>query len=250
LWFGCILVLDGLTLRRAGSIMLTRSPARFALLFIFSVPLWWLFEGANRALGNWRYVMPEPYGPVKYALLASLAFSTVMPAIFEMSSLLRTTRAFGGQIAGPVIAPSRAGMIALSAAGVGMVVLALVLPHYAFPLIWIGFFLALDPLNGLFGWNSIAAQVSIGRWDTVLTLAAAGLLCGLLWESWNWLAMPKWVYDVPFVGRPRLFEMPVLGYGGYIPFSLEVYAAYNLFHGLIFRRADDGWLGIDEAAAR
>lgn len=248
LWLGCILLLDGLTLLRSGSSLMTRAPGRFALLFVFSVPLWWLFEGANRALGNWRYVLPEPYGPVKYGLLATLAFSTVLPAMLEMASLLRTTRWFGRRIGGPVIAPRTAGLLLISAAGAAMAALSLIFPRYAFPLVWIGLFLLLDPLNSLMGWNSITAQVRVGRWDTVLTLWAAGLACGLLWEMWNWLAMPKWVYEVPFVGNPKLFEMPVLGYGGYLPFALEVYAVFNLLYGLVFRRAAEGWPGIDEAA--
>ncbi len=247
LWLGCVLTLDGLVFRRAGSSLLSRSPRRFGVLFLFSVPLWWVFEGANRFLGNWRYVMPTPYGPITYALLASLAFSTVMPAILEMASLLRTTPQLGRRIGGPVLAPRRAGLLAVSALGAVMVALALLLPHHAFPLVWIGVFLVLDPINELFGWNSISAQVRNGRWDTVLTLWAAGLCCGILWELWNWRAAPKWVYEVPFVGRPTIFEMPLLGYGGYLPFALEVYAAYNLLHGLVFRRPDDGWLGIDEA---
>ena len=34
--------------------------------------------------------------------------------------------------------------------------------------------------------------------------------------------MAKWEYAVPFVNRYRLFEMPALGYAGYLPFGLEV----------------------------
>ena len=54
-----------------------------------------------------------------------------------------------------------------------------------------------------------------GRWDTVLVLFAAGLICGWFWELWNVFSMPKWIYQVPFVGWLKLFEMPILGYGGY-----------------------------------
>jgi hypothetical protein len=241
-------VLDGLTARRSGTSLLIRSPGRWAALFLFSVPLWWLFEGANRALGNWRYILPEPYGAVRYALLASLAFSTVMPAIFEMASLLRTTRLFGRVMTGPVIAPGRTGLLAVSALGGLMVALSLAAPRYAFPLIWIGFFLLLDPLNDLAGWRSIAGQVRTGRWDTVVTLWAAGLCCGFLWEMWNWRAMPKWVYEIPFVAEPKIFEMPVLGYGGYLPFALEVFAVYCLFEGMFLRRREEQWPGIDQVS--
>jgi hypothetical protein len=122
-----------------------------------------------------------------------------------------------------------------------MVFLSLSIPRYAFPLVWIGFFLVLDPINQRQGFPSIAAQLRQGRWDTVLVLFAAGLICGWFWEMWNVLSMPKWIYDVPFVGRPKLFEMPILGYGGYLPFALEVFAVWSLLQGVLGLR-DDGWL--------
>ena len=43
--------------------------------------------------------------------------------------------------------------------------------------------------------------------------------------------MPKWVYHVPFFGWLKVFEMPILGYGGYLPFALEVFAAWSLLSG-------------------
>jgi len=38
---------------------------------------------------------------------------------------------------------------------------------------------------------------------------------------WNFYSLPKWKYDVPFVNRFHIFEMPLLGYAGYLPFGLE-----------------------------
>jgi hypothetical protein len=45
---------------------------------------------------------------------------------------------------------------------------------------------------------------------------------------WNFLSYPKWIYHVPFVGFLHVFEMPLLGYLGYIPFSWELFALYHL----------------------
>jgi hypothetical protein len=39
---------------------------------------------------------------------------------------------------------------------------------------------------------------------------------------WNYFAMPKWYYTVPFFDYPKVFEMPLLGYFGYIPFGWEL----------------------------
>ena len=43
--------------------------------------------------------------------------------------------------------------------------------------------------------------------------------------------------------RPR-FEMPLLGYGGYLPFGLEVYAAYHFLTSLV------GWAPRDQSGDR
>jgi hypothetical protein len=241
LWLGYILVVDGLTAWRSGSSLLTRDPRRFALLFVFSVPLWWLFEFANRFLDNWRYLLPHPVGAVEYWLRASLAFSTVIPALFVTAELVRTLPPFSENRRWLRIDPGPGALVAVSLGGLLMFILALAFPRYAFPLVWIGLFLFLDPINARLGNPSITAQVREGRWDTVLVLFACGLICGFFWEMWNIRSMPKWVYDIPFAAEPKLFAMPLLGYGGYLPFALEVFAAWSFIQGAVHLH-DARWL--------
>ncbi len=50
---------------------------------------------------------------------------------------------------------------------------------------------------------------------------------------WNFYAYPKWVYQVPYADFLRIFDMPLLGYGGQIPFSMELFALYHLAAGLL-----------------
>jgi hypothetical protein len=57
----------------------------------------------------------------------------------------------------------------------------------------------------------------------------AALICGLFWEMWNYYSAAKWAYSIPFVDAFHLFEMPLLGYGGYIPFGLECVIAVDFF---------------------
>lgn len=245
LWLGYILTVDGLTLWRSGTSLLARDWRRFLLLFAFSVPLWWLFELANQFLQNWLYHLPRDYSTVERALLGTLRFSTVMPAIFVTAELYRTLPPFARSRRWIRIAPSRSGLITIAALGLVMFLASLTFPDVAFPLVWIGMFLFLDPINALTGGKSISGQIASGRWDTVLVLFAAGITCGVFWEMWNYWSLPKWVYDVPHVGWLKIFEMPVLGYGGYFPFALEIYAFYHLMHTIIFRRRD-GFLRFEE----
>jgi hypothetical protein len=51
--------------------------------------------------------------------------------------------------------------------------------------------------------------------------AMAALICGGFWEMWNFFSLAKWKYSIPFVHRYLIFEMPLLGYAGYLPFGLQ-----------------------------
>ena len=53
---------------------------------------------------------------------------------------------------------------------------------------------------------------------------------------WILYSSAKWVYSIPYVHRFQVFEMPVLGYAGYLPFGLECVAVARLFLGT--NRAD------------
>ena len=44
LWLGYILTVEAITCYRRGEGLLTKNPKAFALLFIISAPVWWIFE--------------------------------------------------------------------------------------------------------------------------------------------------------------------------------------------------------------
>ena len=54
----------------------------------------------------------------------------------------------------------------------------------------------------------------------IIASMIATLICGFFWEMWNFYSLVKRQYKIPFVNRFKLFEMPILGYGGYLPFGL------------------------------
>ena len=59
-----------------------------------------------------------------------------------------------------------------------------------------------------------------GDWRPIVIPSMAGLLCGLLWELWNSQSLAHWEYSIPYLHAYQIFEMPVLGYAGYVPFGL------------------------------
>ncbi len=89
------------------------------------------------------------------------------------------------------------------------------------------------------GHRTLERDAAQGNWTPHAALAFGALICGFFWEFWNYWAFPRWVYTVPFVDFGHIFEMPLLGYGGYLPFGLELFALYHLVSGLLSGRMDD-----------
>ena len=102
--------------------------------------------------------------------------------------------------------------------------------------VWLGFIFLLDPINARLGAASLFADARAGRFDRLINLAASGLLCGLLWEFWNYWSRAKWHYTVPIMEHVKLFEMPLPGFLGFPAFALECFTMY-VFVRQLARRA-------------
>lgn len=226
LWVGYILVIDALVRSRTGTSRLA-SPRDFLLLFLYSALFWWFYELLNISIHNWRY---EGVGQPVW-LMFTLAFSTVLPAVFETSDLL-STYSFFTKFKFRVKITSRKISI-LILLGLFCLILPFVLPLYTYPLVWVSMFLLLDPINHLNKKKSIITEFQKGKPKLFFTLMLGTLICGFLWEFWNYWAPAKWYYDVPFVGMWKIFEMPLLGFLGYLPFGLSLFALYQFTLTLI-----------------
>ena len=198
---------------------------RHLVLLAVSVPLWWWFELVNERVGNWEYIYSQDYNALEYQLLASAAFSTVVPALHAAWSL---TQGAVSRTARVVPRMSRRSAATEAMVGASMIAATFVVPDQSFPLVWVGPFLLLDGLLGYRGDSSLVNEMINGEYRLAVTLGVAGLICGFLWEFWNFWATPKWVYHVPYFGFLHLFEMPLLGYGGYIPFAWSVHQLTSL----------------------
>ena len=229
LWLGYILTVDALVLRRRGTSILTRSPKHFVLLFACSAPAWWLFEALNWRTQNWIYLGREEIGDLAYFVLASVAFSTVMPAVFETAEWVRGARWMRRLVRGPRLHPTRTVCLGMEAIGAAMLALLLVWPTYFYPFIWGAPFFLLEPVVVWLGRRSLLDFTRRGDWRPVASLALGALVCGFFWELWNFYSFPKWTYDAPGVNFLHVFEMPLLGFIGYLPFALELHTLAHLF---------------------
>jgi hypothetical protein len=235
LWLGYCLTVDALVYTRKGSSLLTRNPRAYVMLFLFSAPAWWLFEVINWRTQNWHYDGREFFTNLEYFVLASLSFSTVMPAVFGTAELASTFSWVQRRQRGPRIAPTRKTLLGFFVAGWLMLGLLFLWPRYFFPFVWLSVFFILEPINVRLGHRSLIEHTGARDWRPVVALWIGCLICGFFWEMWNVNAYPKWTYQVPFVDFLHIFEMPLLGYGGYLPFALELFAIYHLIVGLLRR---------------
>jgi hypothetical protein len=225
LWLGFVVTVNALTMRVGGNCLLVRRPGAWLGLFLSSAAFWWVFEWLNRFSHNWHYLGVADFGPLAYAFHATLCFSTVLPAVAAVAELLRAAPRFQrGCAAGPRLgwfADRRTGL-ALLAAGIAALIGTGLLPLRFYAALWaapLALLLADDVLSR----RGLPMEVAAGDWRRVATWSLAALICGFFWELWNVHSAAKWIYTVPFADRWHIFEMPLLGYTGYLPFGLECY---------------------------
>lgn len=231
IWIGYILLIDALVYRFSDSSLLMKDRKKFLWLFVMSAVIWWLYELVNIKVGNWSYSDNQgSVGLFSPALVtnvyATVSFATVLPAIFETYDLVKALHAFDHIKLRASHALKKPALYAMILLGVLSLGLPMIRPDIFYPLVWLSFFFLLDPINYLRGEPSMIEHLQCRNLKRPAQLAFAGLFTGFFWEFWNYWAPLKWKYDVPYVGFLKIFEMPLLGYLGYLPFALSLYSMY------------------------
>jgi len=242
IWTGYILFVDALVYKIQGRSLLVNDRFEFLAVAIISIASWWLFEfyNAPRFWNSnlelwWHYHNLEPNLWVR-RLGYDWAFATITPAMLETAELFGVT-IFRGKTNGARIKLWKSMRCFAVVVGVVGVAVPIIYPNEWFaPVVWLSFIFLFDPLNALRGWPSIAGDLARGDWRRLFSLLTAGLLCGFLWEFWNYWALSKWTYTVPYFGNIKIFEMPVFGFLGFPPFAIECWAMYIFVRSLLSSR--------------
>ncbi len=224
LWLAYIGIVSAFTFKRSGRCMLTNRPKYLIMLFIVSALFWWNFEYLNRFVQNWYYVGIEDLSPGQYFLFATLSFSTVLPAVLGTCELLETFPCLSAGLYEykkiDTEYPKTIALIFLMLAGAGLFGIG-IYPNFLYPLLWISPLFIITGMQRLAGLETIFSPLRQGNWSRVFLLAISALICGFFWEMWNSFSYAKWIYTIPFVQKFHIFEMPLLGYAGYLSFGLE-----------------------------
>jgi len=221
-WFCWIVCVNALTFRSSHQCPLLNVPYKFIGLFVVSAVFWWMFEYLNRFAGNWYYSGSQ-YSAGKYFFLATLSFSTVLPAVESMKEYVLTFDRFKNgfkNMQGIQGLNSKPGAICLMIISSVLLALIGVFPDSLFFLVWVCPFFIFIGCRILFFPPHILEGVKKGDYTMVAAYAAAALICGFFWEMFNLYSLARWQYSIPYVQVLHLFEMPVLGYAGYLPFGL------------------------------
>jgi hypothetical protein len=242
-WVGYLLTFDGLLRTVAGVSLLRARPNRFIVAWLTSIPVWCLFDWINfYFMDAWRYHGLPPHFSQRLVGYF-IAFAAISPGMFLAAQLyqhlgfrrLRTRNASRNRLAAWTLILGVPAMligisVALALHARDATVLNLVL--------WISLIYLLDPINRLMGAPSLLADWFAGRWGRTLALFAGGATCGFCWEFWNYWALAKWTYHLPFLGslgEYRYFEMPWLGFLGFLPFAAECWVMLNTIIAVLAR---------------
>ncbi|MCE9591320.1 MAG: hypothetical protein K8S99_12440 [Planctomycetes bacterium] len=242
-WMGYLALFDGLLTALArrrhdpGISSIRARPNRFIVAWLTSIPVWCFFDWVNfYYMDAWRYHGLPPQAWQRYVGYF-IAFAAISPGMFMAAQLyqycglhhLRT---------GPVRIPAPLRGAAVLLGAVFAAYPFFVREPVANLTLWVSLMFLLDPLNHAMGAPSIVGDWMAGRWGRTVSLMAGGATCGFLWEFWNYWALAKWTYHLPFLGGLegyRYFEMPWMGFQGFLPFAVECWVVLNFFEAVLSR---------------
>ena len=214
-WWGLLMVIDAWNWRRHQVSLWRADPRRFfAITLPVSALFWLLFEALNLLAPQWRY-RGHVEGVHRQVLLGFFSFATVVPIVMECWWML----------AGPACVPRSLPQIAQRhkwlLIGLGTLVLALPFVNDIF---WFNQGMWLAPALLLLPF--VAAPTCRTAEPFATGWVAGSILAGLLWEAINFPSPTGWQYLI-LPEAPHLFEMPLPGYLGFVPFGLSVLAVYE-----------------------
>lgn len=230
-WAGYLIFMEGVLCVQDGRGPVRRRPHHFVFLFLSSILIWCLFDWINFCLGMkaWNYLgMQSRF----YQRLWGdfIAFGAIVPGMLMSAQALLNWGIFDWARSGGLKMPRWALFLSL-VIGVGMIAWPLVaLDPMTNLTLWTSLVLLLDPINYWLGRPSMFRDWQRGWYGRTLALMAGGAICGLLWEFWNFFAITKWTYSLPFMGwmeNVKYCQMPLIGFLGFLPFGIECWVMWQ-----------------------
>ncbi len=236
LFWGFVLMLDGwVYVRNGGKSLIRNVPQEIVAIGIVSAGGWMLFEYLNFFVHfDWYYPFGNIISQEQFLLYAILISSGLLTVAFEWYSLFQTFPIFKNRFSNgiKIIIPEKLKnyLIYLS---LFFLIASGIWPNIFFWSLWLAPALLLALVIDKCGvWSPLRA-IGQGNWNPVLVFALTYFCAGLVLECQNYFsaihaadrtitfttAPAYWQYDLPYINDFHLFEMPVVGFMGYLPFS-------------------------------
>ncbi|MCF7984221.1 MAG: hypothetical protein K9L70_07440 [Thiohalocapsa sp.] len=209
------------TQRRTGNSLIRQRPGYFFSLFAASLAVGWMFYWLNLFLQLWTY--PPAVEAVPFVLGKSFHYAVLLPALLSLRQwlasfepVLRWTRAAAPMGGEP--APQEGWML------IGFAALALAAaplwPDWLYPVALLAPLLLALGLQQVRARPTLLSGLAAGDWSRVLLPAAAALMLGVFAQACNWLLGPAWRFELPLIGGPELFGLPLAAYTWLFPLGL------------------------------
>jgi hypothetical protein len=252
IWTGYILLLDGWIWARGHKSYFKDEKLQWPMLALFSILIWVMFEAFNFPLKAWWYEhRPLNFG--ERELLYAWAYATIIPAMLRTRSLFNTFDLFHHTHPRWKIQFTPFLLAVCFVLGIAFTFIPLMMdypasnPNPFIVFMWLGLIFLIEPINYRLGAPSVFHDLERGKISFLLQLLAAGLVCGLLWESLNqqvvWHDGFIWRYNINHIYHiciggsgvnctggydVKIGQMPILGFLGYPPFIWECFALWEL----------------------
>ncbi len=223
--WGLLGMLDAWNLRKWNHSLMRGRPAFFWGMVVPASSLFWLFfEFLNLLYPQWRY-LNVPANEVAATLLSFLSYSTVIPLVMEVFWLFHGPEELLGLSGKLARVTQRGRRWILPAFALALLLLFLLDRSFVTAqVMWcIPLFVFLPFVPATF--VPVNGNASPERRMVLPSIIGAAFLSGLIWELGNYWARTKWDYLL-LRNAPHLFEMPIAGYLGYIPFAFSVLTVY------------------------
>jgi hypothetical protein len=198
------------TQRRTGNSLIRQRPGYFFSLFPASLAAGWAFYWLNLFLQLWIY--PGAAETTSFVIGKSVHYSTLLPALLSLRQWLAsfprllswTTRArpigaSGSRVEGMVL-------VGIGASGLAG---AAIWPDWIFPLTLLSPLLLALGFQNLRDRPTLFAGIPEGDWSRIVLPGVAALLIAILSQAFNQLFGPGWVFQLPLIGGPTVFGLPL-----------------------------------------
>lgn len=245
LFWGLTLLIDGWAYKRnGGKSLVSEYPQEIVGIGVSSALGWMLFEYLNFFVDdNWYYPFGNIIDREQFLLYAILISTGLLPLAFVFYGLFNTVHVLRHRFTqGPKLILGSTLKTVLLVASVASIFLAGLYPDELFFTLWLSPAMVIGLTLDKVGVWTPFRSIGKGNWRPVLIFSLTYLAAGLCLECENYFsgihvgdvvtytqAPAYWQYNLPYVNRFHLFEMPVVGFLGYMPFGLYCWVYWIAF---------------------